>query len=390
MQKNVSILYHADPIDPDTKTYNYTVTLEPDKSENYFTGKEIQIQMQAIANALKEMLPSTATIVSINNVDMHVIPVGVLINTLMTNDDHLASILFAKDKTNIEAEHANKDIAQAEEPSEDKNATINSTNIVAKEHESMTTETKTKSPHIINVQTKKGGSYVPFDLNSGKEPQDDNKINSIGRSQLSYNVFWKDAKDIIERHKDVIFTAPIGMVPETGNITARRITAFSRNCGLANDALKDYQSSVLDMIKDTKGAIYKIWIFNKPGESVNESMPESTEDHNAVNEEKKIDDSRLNKFNQLDDLINNIRIDYIDKLHENEKLEASKNKIDIEGLPDEIINMTKEPDIKKRAAYLFNLINQIGMQSYDASLAPLASDPKLFLKAVNALSCQNK
>ena len=109
-----------------------------------------------------------------------------------------------------------------------------------------------------------------------------------------------------------------------------------------------------------------------------------------LSEEKKIDDSRLSKFNQLNDLINNIRIDYIDKLHENEELEVSKNKIDVEGLPDEIINMTKEPDIKKRAAYLFNLINQIGMQSYDASLAPLASDPKLCLKAVNALSCQSK
>lgn len=390
MQKNVSIMYHADPIDPDTKTYNYTVTLEPDKSENYFTGKEIQIQMQAIANALKEMLPPTATIISINKVDMHVIPVGVLINTLMTNDDHLASILFTKDKADIEAKHANEDSVKAKEPSEDKNATINSTNIVAKEHESMTTETKTNTPHIINVQTKKGGSYVPFDLNSGKEPQDDNKINSIGRSQLSYNVFWKDAKDVIERHKDVIFTAPIGMVPEAGNITARRITAFSRNCGLANDALKDYQSSVLDIIKDTKGGIYKLWIFKKANESANDAMPKVIEKQDTANEGNITNDPRLSKFDQLDDLINNIRIDYIDKLNQNEKLEAAKDKIDIEGLPDEIINMTKEPDARKRAAYLFDLIHRIGMQSYGESLALLASDPNLFLKAVNALSWQNK
>lgn len=394
MEKSIPIIYHDDPLDPDDKVFNYHVTLEPDSNEDYFTGKEIGIQMQAIAFALTKNLPQTATIINVNGVDMHVLSLPTFIKILNCADDHMASILFKKDQnenTDDELQETEPASMNNSQPVQVQNAMPNNTPAQIQKEPRMTTL------QLINVQVKKGGAFAPFNLGNGDEPEPENKINSIGRSKLQYPIYWKDAKPLIEKHHDVIFNNPIGLAPANAHVTANRIKSFSKDCGLEDNALSTYESSLLDVVQAVNGNTYNVWIFTKDDEEpANNEVAAQTvnaekeNDAMPLDNESKADDTI---YDQITSLVNKAKLDYTAKKYEIESLTAATKKEeepDLAGLPDIIIQKAKLTDDKQRAAYLFDLISQIGSGQVDASLSSLAKDPTLFLKAVNALSWQKK
>lgn len=237
MQKTIIITYgYGDKLEF-TTNYQYKMQLsDSEKSQvDYFTGKQRDNQMDALALALKTALPVTAVIKDINKIEFTATKASML-EMLKRKDDYLATILF--EATN----------------SSDKSTTESTT-------VEQTTSNKSTSKRLIEYQLLNSHGYHELDLNE-KEPAKDDKVRKIGISKLSYVFNYGDLKHVLSTSKVDVFTTPLGVVPSNGKVTETRKHTFSENAGLGSDGLNNAKEILIGTVKNTNNdKEYKMYAF---------------------------------------------------------------------------------------------------------------------------------
>ena len=320
--KHIEINYHEDPIDPNVKTYTQDIDLGP--KNDYFTDKQQKLQMTALANSLKTVLPKTAVILDVNNHDFNLMRLDQFLNMLNRNDDYLAITLF--------------------DDSNDSSSNDSSSN-----------DSSSNDSKIMYIQKDGHRTYHKVNINQ-VDPDDNDKVSKIGSSKLLKPILYKDLKPLLSN--DLLFNVPLGMVPERGSVTANRLKTFALNSNLPIDTLLKAHVTELGIVKDTTDAPYKLYAFTIKDED-KKSM------NKADTTSKPIDEKSINE--KLDEIITLV-----------------KNEPDVTNLPKEIVDHVKLTDPKQKAAYLFDLINQMNQGNYEHIES--LTEPETFLKAVNALS----
>lgn len=244
MQRNIIVKYYPNAQqNKELLTYNYQINLDSDKNfkVDYFTGKQRDIQMNALELALSRALPDTAIINSINNVTYQATKQS-LISMLTRKDDYLATILF---ETKV-SEDTDKDSIDMEQ----KQNVTDSAN-------------PTKETCPIEYQPEGKHSYKMMDLTEA-EPADTEKIRKIGLSKLSYAFNYQDLKSILHgKYADQLFKNPVGIVPSNGKVTPTRRHTFAANADLDKTALDN--ASVIN-VGNVNNSInkkeYTLYLFN--------------------------------------------------------------------------------------------------------------------------------
>lgn len=254
MQKHIQIEYYPNAQSTGSLAlYNYDIDLDSSEQMkiDYFTGKQRDTQMDALAFALKSALPDDAIIKQINNVPYESTKDSVL-DMLSKKDDYLATILFETNFTEKSEESDNETASKVINDSKDNQTEV-------KDDKVMTSEVK----HIVEYQPEGKHAYHELDL-SVNEPNDQEKIRKIGISTLTYTFNYQDLKTLLKGTKsDKLFINPLGLVPTNGKVTATRKHTFSLNAGLAEDALDNVTETKVGQIKNTNnGKEYNLFIFN--------------------------------------------------------------------------------------------------------------------------------
>lgn len=268
MQKHIQIEYYPNAQSTGSLAlYNYDIDLDSSEQMkiDYFTGKQRDTQMNALAFALKSALPDDAIIKKINNVPYESTKDSVL-DMLSKKDDYLATILFETNFTEKSEESDNDTVSKVVNDSKDNQTEV-------KDDKVMTSEVK----HIVEYQPEGKHAYHELDL-SVNEPKDQEKIRKIGISTLTYTFNYQDLKTLLKGTKsDKLFINPLGLVPTNGKVTATRKHTFSVNAGLAEDALDNVTETKIGQIKNTNnGKEYNLFIFNINKEPEGKKM-ENTE-----------------------------------------------------------------------------------------------------------------
>lgn len=418
--RNIKIIYHNDPVDPDDQIYNYQITLGPDdgSNQNYFTGQEQAVQMQGLANALNSALPQTSVIVSVNGYDFKVMPKQDFLNMLIRKDDYVSVVLFgtgdnAMEQTPIKTQNTNNEPSVT--PTESKPVQSNESQV-----QQDATATKTDKdyayPRVIEYQPNGKGRYKPLNLNTGDTPKPTDKIKQIGMSELGTPIYWQDLEKMVDKESHTLFNNPLGVIPANGSITLRRRHIFAKLSGLEKNALDNFETRVLTMFSDDHGQImYKLVVFTDPAQTqenknqtaeANDSSNQDITNDQVVNQTdeatneatdivSKADDvssledkSLAQAANSLAKAMENYQASIKKQITKLEETNAKLSTPDTTGLPAEIIKQINSNSTSKdKAAYLFDLINSMstGQISKDSALGSL-TNPDVFLKAVNALS----
>lgn len=269
MQKHIQIEYYPNAQSTSSLAlYNYDIDLDSSEQMkiDYFTGKQRDTQMDALAFALKSALPDDAIIKQINNVPYRSTKDSVL-DMLSKKDDYLATILFETNFTEKSEESDNETASKVVN-----NNKADQTDV--KDDKVMTSEVK----HIVEYQPEGKHAYHELDL-SVNEPKDQEKIRKIGISTLTYAFNYQDLKTLLKGTKsDKLFINPLGLVPTNGKITATRKHTFSLNAGLAENALDNVTETKIGQIKNTNnGKEYNLFIFNINKEPEGKKMEENKE-----------------------------------------------------------------------------------------------------------------
>lgn len=269
MQKHIQIEYYPNAQSTSSLAlYNYDIDLDSSEQMkiDYFTGKQRDTQMDALAFALKSALPDDAIIKKINNVPYESTKDSVL-DMLSKKDDYLATILFETNFTEKSEESDNEGVSKVVNDNK-----ANQTEV--KDDKAMTSEVK----HIVEYQPEGKHAYHELDL-SVNEPKDQEKIRKIGISTLTYTFNYQDLKTLLKGAKsDKLFINPLGLVPTNGKVTATRKHTFSLNAGLAEDALDNVTETKIGQIKNTNnGKEYNLFIFNINKEPEGKKMEENKE-----------------------------------------------------------------------------------------------------------------
>lgn len=271
MQKDILIEYYPDVHSKTSlATYDYQMLLDSSKNYkvDYFTGKQRDTQMAALAFALQPELPDTAEIAKINGVDYQMTKAS-FIDMLNRKDDYLATILFEtkvdqtkqqakiKQATNVKAESATSD---QEKPKENQ-----------------------ANKQIIEYQPAGSHAYKEVDFKD-YQPANKEKVRKIGLSKLSYVFNYHDLKSLLTgKHATELFSKPIGVVPSNGKITANRRKSFSDNAGLDSHALDNAEVTKIGTVENTVNKNkYTIYTF-----TVNDHTETKKADAKAVNTENK-------------------------------------------------------------------------------------------------------
>lgn len=418
--RNIQIIYHNDPMDPDDHVYNYQITLGPDdgSNQNYFTGQEQAVQMKGLANVLNSALPQKSVIVSVNGHDFKVMPKQDFINMLIRKDDYVSIVLFgtganAMEQTPIKTQNTNNEPFVT--PTESKPVQSNES-----QEQQDATETKTAKdydyPRIIEYRTNGKGHYKPLNLNTGDTPKPNDKIKQIGMSELVTPIYWQDLEKILDKESHTLFNNPLGVIPANGSVTPRRRHTFAKLSGLEKNALDNFETRVLTMFSDDNGkSMYKLVVLTDPaqtqenknqteesndsfsqdithgqvGNHTDEVTNEATDIVNKSDDVSPLGDQSLTQAaNTLANAMENYQASIKKHITKLEETNAKLSTPDTTGLPEEIINqINSNTTSKDKAAYLFNLINSMstGRISKDSALGSLYN-PDVFLKAVNALS----
>lgn len=288
--RNIQIIYHNDPMDPDDQVYTYQITLGPDdgSNQNYFTGQEQAVQMQGLANALNSALPQKSVIVSVNGHDFKVIPKQDFINMLIRKDDYVSVVLFgtgnnAMEQTPIKKQNPNNEPAVT--PT--KSTPVQSNE--SQEHQDATETKMAKDyayPRIIEYQPNGKGRYKPLNLNTGDTPNPTDKIKQIGMSELGTPIYWKDLEKILDKESNTLFNNPLGVIPANGSITSRRRQTFAKLSGLEKNALDNFETRVLTMFSDDNGdngkSMYKLVVLTDTAQTQeNKNQTEESNDYNS-------------------------------------------------------------------------------------------------------------
>lgn len=275
MQKDILIEYYPDVHSKTSlATYDYQMLLDSSKNYkvDYFTGKQRDTQMAALAFALQPELPDTAEIAKINGVDYQMTKAS-FIDMLNRKDDYLATILFEtkvdpakqqtkiKQATNVKAEPAASD---QEKPKENQ-----------------------ANKQIIEYQPAGLHAYKEVDFKD-YQPANKEKVRKIGLSKLSYVFNYHDLKSLLTgKHATELFSKPLGVVPSNGKITANRRKSFSDNAGLDSHALDNAEVTKIGTVENTVNKNkYTIYTFTVNDNT--ETKPETKKaDTKAVNTENK-------------------------------------------------------------------------------------------------------
>lgn len=420
--RNIQIIYHNDPMDPDDQVYTYQITLGPDdgSNQNYFTGQEQAVQMQGLANALNSALPQASVIVSVNGHDFKVMPKQDFLNMLIRKDDYVSVVLFgtgnnAMEQTPIKTQNTNNE--QSVTSTESKPVQSNE----SQERLDATATKTTKDyayPRVIEYQPNGQVRYKPLNLNTGDTPKPTDKIKQIGMSELGTPIYWQDLKKILDKESHTLFNNPLGVIPANGNITPRRRHTFAKLSGLEKNALDNFETRVLTIFSADHGkSMSKLVVLTDPAQTqanknqtaeandysnqdiTNDQVVTQTDevDNEATDIVHKADDVSLlgdkslaQAANSLANAMENYQASVKKHITKLEETNAKLSTPDTTGLPAEIIKQINSNSTSKdKASYLFNLINSMstGQISKDSTLGSL-TNPDVFLKAVNALSWQ--
>lgn len=267
--RNIQIIYHNDPMDPDDQVYTYQIALGPDdgSNQNYFTGQEQAVQMQGLANALNSALPQTSVIVSVNGHDFRVMPKQDFLNMLIRKDDYVSVVLFgtgnnAMEQTPIKTRNTNNEPSVT--PTESK--PVQSNESQAQQDAPATKTAKDYAyPRVIEYQPTGKGRYKPLNLNTGDTPKPTDKIKQIGMSELGTPIYWQDLEKVLDKESHTLFNNPLGVIPANGSITPRRRHTFAKLSGLEKNALDNFETRVLTMFSDDHGkSMYKLVVLMDP------------------------------------------------------------------------------------------------------------------------------
>lgn len=278
MQKDILIEYYPDVHSKTSlATYDYQMLLDSSKNYkvDYFTGKQRDTQMAALAFALQPELPDTAEIAKINGVDYQMTKAS-FIDMLNRKDDYLATILFEtkvdqtkqqtkiKQATNVKVESATSD---QEKPKENQ-----------------------ANKQIIEYQPAGSHAYKEVDFKD-YQPANKEKVRKIGLSRLSYVFNYHDLKSLLTgKHATELFSKPIGIVPSNGKITANRRKSFSENADLNIHALDNAEATKIGTVENTvnknKYTIYTFTVNNNTETKKTDAKAANTEDKTTKNETK--------------------------------------------------------------------------------------------------------
>lgn len=271
MQKDILIEYYPDVHSKTSlATYDYQMLLDSSKNYkvDYFTGKQRDTQMAALAFALQPELPDTAEIAKINGVDYQMTKAS-FIDMLNRKDDYLATILF---ETKVDSAKQQTKIKQA-------------TNVKAESATSDQEKPKENQANkkIIEYQPAGSHAYKEIDFKD-YQPANKEKVRKIGLSKLSYVFNYHDLKSLLTgKHATELFSKPIGVVPSNGKITANRRKSFSDNAGLDIHALDNAEVTKIGTVENTVNKNkYTIYTF-----TVNDNTETKKTNAKAVNAENK-------------------------------------------------------------------------------------------------------
>lgn len=444
MRKEIDIAYYPDSHKEKLVHYNYQMTLNDNANSqlDYFTGKQRLVQMDALAYALTDALPENAVIESINQVPYPSTKQDVL-QMLDRKDDYLATILFEQDEQTTATNQAatntiNENTNTTNEHKDSDQVAANADNAVVKPAAPIN---NSQVAHLIAYQPQGKHSYHEINLDE-QEPADQDKVRKIGRSLLMYPFFYADLKALLhDDTKTQIFTEPIGIVPENGQLTTMRKQNIATNAGLKQDALLKSNFVKIATLKNTNNNhTYNLYcvsdtndltesnksfktpattpdtITNNPKAlTISKNKPEIATDQAVLTAIKQINDNLQTLSQTLTDnsLANNEQhtsfkhdlqtmLDYQKALKTNQdekydQLVALWQKglpespqptaKDLAGLPAEIV-AERKANPQAKAIYLFELINKISQTDVPAEYETLLK-PEMFLKAVHLLSWPN-
>lgn len=450
MRKEIDIAYYPNSHKEKLVHYNYQMTLNDNANSqlDYFTGKQRLVQMDALAYALTDALPENAVIESINQVPYPSTKQDVL-QMLDRKDDYLATILFEQDEQTIAPEKntatdqaatntINENTNTTDKHKDPDQVTANAANVVVKPAAPIN---DSQVAHLIAYQPQGKHSYHEINLDE-QEPADQDKVRKIGRSLLMYPFFYADLKVLLhDDTKAQIFTEPIGIVPENGQLTTMRKQNIATNAGLTQDALLKSNFVKIATLKNTNNNhTYNLYCVSdtndltEPNKTVKtpattpdtvtnnskaltmpQNKPEIATDQAVLTAIKQINDNLQTLSQTLTDnaLANNEQytsfkhdlqtmLDYQKALKTNQdekydQLVALWQKglpespqptaKDLAGLPAEIV-AERKANPQAKAIYLFELINKISQTDVPAEYETLLK-PEMFLKAVHLLSWPN-
>ena len=422
VEVTIPIVYYLDPTDPDSHTYTYHITLNPTTNQNYFTGKLMNLQMDAIANSLKSTLMvnpnNKPTVESIAGVDMHAMPLPNLIDLLYRHDDSLSSILFVNGKTltnyqqfdhqvdqkstdnhniiPITQEESTKNNIDPEHISNDERQTID----IEK------SEINGNSSNINMIQVKPAHgrkSFVPLNITKNT-PDDTDFVNQIGMSRIN-KVSWGSIKKLVNEHKDLIYTNPLIIIPDNASVTDNRKEKMIKNAGLTMNDLDGATEKLLGTFEYDK-RFYKIICFvlsdsmstNKPSnnedaENSNRMSTETTQTEKTENSMTEWSKNYLNNVNNIVTVINQNAektVNDINSYIESQKVESE----DFSDMPKELqtmvtSNTTANLRAQKVFTFLTDLMDVTSNKKQINYIAELISNPDKFLKALRYLGTIN-
>lgn len=470
----IPIVYREDPAAYDEQTYIYEMQLGPDNKQDYLTGKLIGLQMEAIANSVQLQLPQSAMIDSVNHHDINPnMPLSQFIESLKRHDDYFSVLLFDKNNLTVpqsqiiqdiknntnKVSESNKNTQQSnqansnQQPSNQTNMNTQQSNqtnsnqqpsdqTMPSDNSQLNQATDQKSPEtnmptntkqtpalqVLHVQKVGHRSYNPIDISTGKLPDDNDMINQIGMSRIN-RLPWSAIKDLVLKHKDVIFDNPVMILPDNASVTALRRKKVANDSGLDESDLKDSTEEPLGTFINANHYFKIIAFILKQDEASNTmtydtdlSQPDESDINNTnavTNKPTTINDTLANNvpnntisnintqesdpnmtestnnqsINDIINLVNNsntVNKQILEKL-ETLNTQLTKQKEDISDLPKEVIQFANTNDPKQRAQNVFtfldNVMNTVSTTNpiSIAYVQQLLQNPSLFLKAIRYL-----
>ena len=450
----IPIVYREDPAAYDEQTYIYEMQLGPDNKQDYLTGKLIGLQMEAIANSVQLQLPQSAMIDNINHHDINPnMPLSQFIESLKRHDDYFSVLLFDKNNLTVSQSQIIQDIKdntnkvsesdmntqqsnQANSNQQPSDQTMQSDNLQTKQttdqksqETNMPTNTKqTPALQVLHVQKVGHRSYNPIDISTGKLPDDNDMINQIGMSRIN-RLPWSAIKDLVLKHKDVIFDNPVMILPDNASVTALRRKKVANDSGLDESDLKDSTEEPLgtfinanhyfkiiafilkqdeasntmtydtDLSQPDESDINDANAVNNKSTTINDTLANNTSNNTSSNINTQESDPNMTEstnnqsINDIINLVNNsntVNKQILEKL-ETLNTQLTKQKEDISDLPKEVIQFANTNDPKQRAQNVFtfldNVMNTVSTTNpiSIAYVQQLLQNPNLFLKAIRYL-----
>lgn len=450
----IPIVYREDPAAYDEQTYIYEMQLGPDNKQDYLTGKLIGLQMEAIANSVQLQLPQSAMIDSVNHHDINPnMPLSQFIESLKRHDDYFSVLLFDKNNLTVPQSQIIQDIKEntnkvneldintqqsnqtnsnqqsSDQTMQSDNSQSNQVTDQKSPETNILTNTKqTPALQVLHVQKVGHRSYNPIDISTGKLPDDNDMINQIGMSRIN-RLPWSAIKDLVLKHKDVIFDNPVMILPDNASVTALRRKKVANDSGLDESDLKDSTEEPLGTFINANHYFKIIAFILKQDEASNTmtydtdlSQPDESDinNTNAVNNKPTtINDTLANNvtnntisnintqesdpnmtestnnqsINDIINLVNNsntVNKQILEKL-ETLNTQLTKQKEDISDLPKEVIQFANTNDPKQRAQNVFTFLDNV-MNTVSTTnpisidyVQQLLQNPSLFLKAIRYL-----